>query len=290
MARKRGNGEGSIYQREVDGRWFGSIVVGFDHEGRRKRRTVSAKSRREVVSKLTKLQRDISDGLSPQLESISLARLLTRWHEDILPRQVQESAQKNYWSIARIHLIPMLGSKKLSALTTLDVDTLLAAKARQGCSPSTVRRTRAVLCQALDQAVRWGYITRNVAKLSTSPKLPRREGRTLSSNQARALLDSLKGHPHEALYALMLSTGLRRGEALGLRWEDLDEGSGTLQIRRQLQRLTSGLATTDTKTSTSRRSVNLPRGIIDLIESRRVQQAKDEIDLGPEWIKSGYIF
>jgi integrase len=96
MAHKRGNGEGSIYQREIDARWFGSIVVGFDVKGRQKRRTVSAKSRREVVSKLTKLLRDISDGLSPQLESISLAQLLTRWHEDVLPRQVKESAQQNY--------------------------------------------------------------------------------------------------------------------------------------------------------------------------------------------------
>jgi integrase len=290
MAHRRGNGEGSIYQREIDGRWFGSIVVGFDTKGRQKRRTVSAKSRREVVSKLTKLQRDISDGLSPQLESISLAQLLTRWHEDVLPRQVKESAQQNYWSVARIHLIPILGAKKLSALTTLDVDGLLAAKARQGCAPSTVRRVRAVLCQALDQGVRWGYVTRNVAKLSRSPKLPRREGRTMSSHQVRLFLNALSGHPHESLYALMLATGLRRGEALGLRWDDYDKESGTLQIRRQLQRLESGLVAVDTKTSTSRRSVNLPRGIVGMLETRRKQQAEEAIDLAQEWINGGYIF
>jgi integrase len=290
MAHRRGNGEGSIYQREIDGRWFGSIVVGFDTKGRQKRRTVSAKSRREVVSKLTKLQRDISDGLSPQLESISLAQLLTRWHEDVLPRQVKESAQQNYWSVARIHLIPILGAKKLSALTTLDVDGLLAAKARQGCAPSTVRRVRAVLCQALDQGVRWGYVTRNVAKLSRSPKLPRREGRTMSSHQVRLFLKALSGHPHESLYALMLATGLRRGEALGLRWDDYDKESGTMQVRRQLQRLESGLVAVDTKTSTSRRSVNLPRGIVGMLETRREQQAEEAIFLGQEWINSGYIF
>ncbi len=199
MAHKRGNGEGSIYQRAIDGRWFGSIVVGFDAKGRQKRRTVSAKSRREAVSKLTKFQRDISDGLSPQLDSITLAQLLTRWYEDVLPRQVRESAQQHYWCIARVHLIPILGAKKLSALTTLDVDGLLAAKARQGCSPSTVRRIRAVLCQAIDQGVRWGYVTRNVAKLSRSPKLPRKEGRTMSPQQVRLFLNTLSGHPHESL-------------------------------------------------------------------------------------------
>jgi integrase len=290
MAHKRGNGEGSIYQREVDGRWFGSIVVGFDAKGRQRRRTVSAKSRREVVSKLTKLQRDISDGLSPHLESISLAQLLTRWHEDVLPRQVRESARQHYWSIARIHLIPILGAKKLSALTTLDVDGLLAVKARQGCAPSTVRRIRAVLCQALDQGVRWGYVTRNVAKLSRSPKLPRKEGRTMSPQQVQIFLSALSSHPHESLYALMLATGLRRGEALGLRWVDYDEEFGTLQVCRQLQRLASGLVAVDTKTSTSRRSVNLPQGIVGMLETRREQQLEEAINLGQEWINNGYIF
>jgi integrase len=290
MAHKRGNGEGSIYQREVDARWFGSIVVGFDANGRQKRRTVSAKSRREVVSKLTKLQRDISDGLSPRLESITLAQLLTRWHEDVLPRQVRESAQQHYWCVARVHLIPILGAKKLSALTTLDVDGLLAAKARQGCSPSTVRRIRAVLCQAIDQGVRWGYVTRNVAKLSRSPKLPRKEGRTMSPQQVRLFLSALSNHPHESLYALMLATGLRRGEALGLRWVDYDEEFGTLQVCRQLQRLASGLVAVDTKTSTSRRSVNLPQGIVGMLETRREQQLEEAINLGQDWINSGYIF
>jgi integrase len=290
MAHKRGNGEGSVYQREVDARWFGSIVVGFDANGRQKRRTVSAKSRREVVSKLTKLQRDISDGLSPQLESITLSQLLTRWHEDVLPRQVRESAQQHYSCVARVHLIPILGAKKLSALTTLDVDRLLTAKARQGCSPSTVRRIRAVLCQAIDQGVRWGYVTRNVAKLSRSPKMPRKEGRTMSPQQVRQFLCALIGHPHESLYALMLATGLRRGEALGLRWVDYDKESGTLQIRRQLQRLASGLVAVETKTSTSRRSLNLPRGIVEMLETRREQQVEEAIGLGQEWINSGYIF
>jgi integrase len=290
MAHKRGNGEGSVYQREVDGRWFGSIVIGFDSKGHQRRKTVSAKSRREVVTKLAKLQGDIVDGLSPHLEAITLNQLITRWHEDVLPRQVRESALKNYWSVARVHIFPILGSKKLAALTTLDVDRLLAVKDRQGCSPSTVRRIRAVLCQSLDQGVRWGYITRNVAKLSNSPKLPRREGRTLTSKQARLLLDAVQGHPREALYALMLATGLRRGEALGLHWADFDEEIGTLQIRRQLQRLESGLVAIDTKTSTSRRCVNLPQGVIQLLQTRRNERTKVPNFTDHQSMSGEYIF
>jgi integrase len=129
-----------------------------------------------------------------------------------------------------------------------------------------------------------------VAKLSRSPKLPRKEGRTISPQQVRLFVSALSGHPHESFYALMLATGLRRGEALGLRWVDYDEESGTLQIRRQLQRLASGLVAVDTKTSTSRRSINLPRGIVGMLETRREQQMEEAIGLSQEWINSGYIF
>jgi hypothetical protein len=112
----------------------------------------AATNGREVLSKPMKRQRDVPDGLSPQLESMSLAQLLTRRHEDWLPRQAKESTKQNYWSDARIHSIPILGAKRLSALPSLDVDRFLAARARHGCaarggvrhrlyrSPQTVRR------------------------------------------------------------------------------------------------------------------------------------------------------
>jgi integrase len=116
------------------------------------------------------------------------------------------------------------------------------------------------------------------------------EGRTLTPDQARKFLDTLQGHPHEALYALMLSTGLRRGEALGLMWEDLDEEEGVLRIRRQLRRDKSGLSTTDTKTATSRRAINLVEPMLDLLRKHRQQQRKQKILLGPEWVKTDFIF
>jgi integrase len=138
--------------------------------------------------------------------------------------------------------------------------------------------------------MRWGFVTRNVVKLTRSPKVPRVEGRTLTPEQARKFLEALHGHPHEALYALMLSTGLRRGEALGLMWKDFDEEKGVLHIRRQLRRDKSGLATVDTKTATSRRAVNLVETMLDLIRDVRRQQREQKMSLGPAWMSSGFIF
>ncbi|TAN26916.1 MAG: site-specific integrase [Actinomycetota bacterium] len=155
---------------------------------------------------------------------------------------------------------------------------------------STVRRIRSVLAQALDQGVRWGSVTRNVASLTRPPKATRKEGRTLTPEQARHLLDTLKGHRSETLYALMLSTGLRRGEALGLKWDDFNPKEGTVSIRRQLTRENGSLATKDTKTARSRRSINLPTRVVEDLKAHKVRQARERLELGPAWQDTGYIF
>lgn len=290
MAHKRGNGEGSIYRRKVDGRWIGSIVIGFTPTGLPRRRTVSAATRREAVEKLSRLQHDITGGLQATERSVTLEQLVIQWYEDVLRHQVQESAGSNYLSIARNHLLPTLGKKKLMDLKPVHIDHLLARKIEEGLAPSTVRRIRAVLAQALDQAMRWGYVGRNVAALSRSPKVPRKEGRTLTPDEARAFLEAIRGHRNEALYALMLSAGLRRGEALGLKWTDFDEHAGVLAIRRQLQRGRDGLVLTDTKTSTSRRSVNLASPTVDLLVARRAIQKAEAETLGEVDFDSEFIF
>ena len=157
-------------------------------------------------------------------------------------------------------------------------------------SVSTVKRIRSVLVQAIDQAMRWGWVHRNVAKLARSPRETRREGRSLTPEQARALLESLHGHRNEALYALMLSTGLRRGEALGLKWTDFDERNGLLNVRRQLKREGGALVVADTKTARSRRTINLPSAMFSaLLEHRELQDAKSRA-MGSAWVNSGFMF
>ena len=108
--------------------------------------------------------------------------------------------------------------------------------------------------------------------------------------QARKLLAELKTHRNEALYALMLSTGLRRGEALGLRWEDVDLKAGVILVRRQLKREGGHLITSDTKTSKSRRAVNLPAPMIATLKSHKVRQAEEHLKIGDAWQDSGFVF
>ncbi|HWD96533.1 MAG TPA: tyrosine-type recombinase/integrase, partial [Acidimicrobiales bacterium] len=290
MAGSRGNGEGSIYQRTSDGRWLGVVTLGQDGTGRVARKAVSAKTRAEVVRKLKKLQRDLDDGLPAPDTKMTVAQLLTHWHDDVLRHQVVPSTVVSYWTVARHHIIPTLGSKRLANLTSADVDRLLSVKLDSGLSVSTVRRIRYILAQAIDQGIRWGSVNRNVARLSRAPKEYRREGRTLTYEQARRLLKELEGHRHEALYSLMLSTGLRRGEALGLQWRDFDEESRTITVRRQLKREGGSLVTADTKTARSRRSVNIPLGLQDLIMRHQKRQEEERYVQEELWSDTGFIF
>lgn len=288
--KRRANHEGSIYQRTTDGRWMGAVVVGHDDLGRPRRKYVSAKTRTEAARKLKQLQREVDDGIVTMDRGTRLAELFDRWFDDVMRHQIAPSTFNNYKTVVTMHILPALGKKKLSDLSVKDVDKLLSRKLDSGLSPTTVRRIRAVLAQCLDQGIRWELVVRNVATLSRSPKTVRREGRTLSPDQARMLLETLKGHRSEALYALMLATGLRRGEAMGLRWDDFDRNNGVLRVRRQLKREGGALVTADTKTVLSRRAVNLPSPLVDLLLDHEVRQQAERVRASSRWVDSGYIF
>ena len=290
MTGARGNGEGSIYQRTSDGRWLGVLTLGYGSNGRLVRKTVSAKTRAEVVRKLKQLQRQLDDGLPLPDSTLTVAQLLNSWYSDVLRHQVAPSASANYKSVADCHIIPTIGRKLVAKLTAADVDRLISLKMDSGLSVSTVQRIRFVLAQAIDQGIRWGSITRNVARLSRAPKTQRSEGRTLTPEEARMLLKALKGHRNEVLYTLMLSTGLRRGEALGLQWKDFDGVTGTILVRRQLKREGGVLITSDTKTSRSRRSINLLARMVVALETHRRLLAEEQREFGSGWVVNDFIF
>jgi integrase len=264
--------------------------MGYDDNGKVVRKVVTAKTRAEVVKKLKAIQRQLDDGMPIPDHSMTVAQLLEGWYQDVLRHQVAESAALGYRSVANHHIVPSLGKKKLAVLTTSDVDRLLSSKIDSGLAVSTVRRIRSVLAQAIDQGIRWGAVNRNVASLARAPRSQRTEGRTLTPDQAKDFLREVSGHRNEALYALMLSVGLRRGEALGLRWDDFNDRTGVIQVRRQLQRETTGLVLKDTKTARSRRAINLPLPMRQMLRAHRARQAKERLALADAWIDSGYIF
>jgi integrase len=298
MAGRRMNGEGSLYQRNSDGRWFGSVVVG-DETGEPKRKTVSAKTKDGARQKLKILMEDRerleAEGLPPINNTVTVSQLLDRWHKVIVATR-RETTAINYRYVIDGHLVEFvlpegrtLGSKRLARLTFADVDALLDAKREAGLAPSTRRLIRSVLVQAINQAIKWRVVTRNEAAMSTPVSIPRTTSRSMTAAQARRLMKVLKDVPMGCLFMLMLVTGVRRGEALGLRWEDVNLKKGVISIRQQLQRIDGELKATEVKTEKSRRSINLSKSMIQQLKAHKSAQAKERLH-SAIWHNTGYVF
>jgi len=153
-----------------------------------------------------------------------------------------------------------------------------------------VAHLHAVLHRALEQAAQWGLTPRNVAKLVTPPRPARREMATLSPEQARASLEAAEGDRLEALYVLALSTGMRQGELLALRWRDVDLEGGTLQVRATLQRTRDGFQFAEPKTARSRRQVALTKPAVEALRRHRSRQLEERLQMGAAWEDNDLVF
>ena len=219
MAGKRGDGEGTIRQRK-DGLWEAAYSYR-DALGHLKRRSLYAKTQREVPEKLRAALRARDQGEAVNTDRQTVAQFLDHWLEDVVKPSVRPKTHHSYAQLVRLHLSPGLGKHQLAKLTPQHVQALMNAKLADGLSPRTVQYLRAILRRALGQALKWGLVSRNVATLVDPPRIERKEMATLTPEQAPQFLAAVRGDRLEALYTVALSLGLRQGEALGLRWQDI---------------------------------------------------------------------
>ncbi len=271
---------------------------GYDTDGNRFRKKVSGRTRAEVVEKLRKLRQQVDSGIVPD-DKLTIAAFLERWLTVNLPGAVAESTEDDYVDTIRLHLVPALGRKRLTKLTVADLDKLWKAKRDAGYSPNSVRIMRTVLRRALGQAEREGIVSRNVAALSTPPRIRAKEGRTLTIDQAHRLLEAAAGYRFEAAVVLALAYGMRRGEVLGLQWSALDWEAGTVGVTHGMKRIKdrdlssdrrTRLVVSELKTPKSRRTLALTPQLIEKFRQHRDRQAEDRVAAGPLWQEHGLIF
>jgi integrase len=156
---------------------------------------------------------------------------LTSWLENSVRGSVRKSTYDRNESLCRVHLIPALGRKKLKTLSAADVAGFYRSRLDSGCSAASVHKMHETLHKALKQAVRWGYMTKNPADDVDAPRVHTEEVHPLTRDEARRFLKVVRGDRLEALYVVALHTGLRQGELLALRWEDVDIEEKTLMVR-----------------------------------------------------------
>ena len=237
MAKKNGNGEGSRPRKRPDGRWEARYTI---HTSKGpKRKTLYGRTRQEVAQKLACALSDCAKGLTFEAGSLKLDEYLDRWLPDIRDT-IRQRTWERYEQIVRVHIKPVLGRVKLKDLTATHARGLYREKLESGSSPRTVQYIHTTLRKALQDAVSDGLIPRNVADGKKAPRPKKKEINPLSPERARAFLNAVHGDRLEALYVLAVHRGLRQGELLGLRWEDVDLEAGVLQIRRTLSLTTDG--------------------------------------------------
>ncbi len=292
MARKRNAGEGSIFQRN-DGRWCAQLDLGWEG-GKRRRKYVYGATAQEVQDQLLKTRADRAAGLPVAVERQTVEQFLADWLENSIKPSVRPLTHEQYRQHVKLYLAPILGHHRLAKLAPQHVRAFLKQKLTDGLSPRTVQLSLVILRKALGQAVKDGLLGRNVAKLVDGPRVGHFEGKMLSPEQARAFLDAAKGERFEALYTAALAVGLRMGEALGLRWQDVDLDRRILAVSRILERIGRGEGSTlqlvEPKTSRSRRTVNLPEAAVKALKAHRVRQLEERLIAGSRWRESGLVF
>lgn len=286
--RKRGQGEGNIYERS-DGRWAARVSVGY-RNGKRARRWVYGKTRADVADKLRSVIQAHQQGILASPARQTVGQFLAAWLEDCAKEKLRPKTFASYADMVRLHVSPHIGRVPVQKLAPQHVQIWLNDLRASGLSARTCQYARAILRSSLAQALRWGIVSRNVATLVEAPRVTRHEIQPLTPDQARALLAAIRGHGLEALVTVALSLGLRQGEALGLRWDAVDFDAKLLHVRASLQRVDKCWHLVEPKSARSRRTVALPDVAVSALRAHRVGQLEERLASGSRWCEGGFVF
>jgi len=291
---RRGNSEGSICQRK-DGRWVARIHDGYSN-GKRHRKSIYGETRKEVQEKLTRALRAQQLGLPVESDRLTVGAWLTQWLKMQKPPATKPKTYEAYEGDLRIHLIPALGNRPLVKLQPQEVREFMRAKIEAGFSSKSIRNYRATLRVALNVAMQDGLIARNAAALAKPPRLEKRPPHVFSKEEALGFLHAAEGHRLEAIFTVALSLGLREGEILGLRWEDIDLDAARLRVSHTLQRIRrpgeakGKLELISPKTEKSRRVIALPQVAVSALYAHRARQEQERTSCGSRWHDTGMVF
>jgi integrase len=285
---KRGNGEGSITRHKKSGLYMARYTVETP-DGLRKRKTIYGKEREEVADKLIEALSNRNKGLVFEGDDQTLSAYLDRWLNGPVKGSVKPSTFESYERMISNHIKPALGHRKLKNLAPDHVQYFYQSKLDAGLAPGTVRLMHGILHKALEQAVKWGIVPRNVCKATTPPKPNPEEIHPLNAEQAKQFLEAARGNRLEALYVLAVTAGLRIGELLGLKWEDIDLDGEALHIRRTRSQA-KAVPTFTTPKNGKGRSIRQTQRAVEALKSHKAAQNVERLKLGDLWENNDLVF
>lgn len=290
-SRRRGNREGSTPVLRKDGRW--QINVRYvDSEGLWKRQTVYGKTAVEAREKA----QDVRDRIKAQQpvkdQKVTVGVFAEAWIGSTLKASDRKATTKAmYATVTRKHVVASkLGAVTLDKLKASHIEAWIVELRERGLSQSTVRSAYTILRSILDAAVRDEAITKNPAVAIKRPKVDAKEAAYLTKAQIDALMVEAQSTRYAELFDFLSNTGLRRGEALALKWSDVDFTKDEIRIRGTLARIDGALTVTEPKTGKSKRRLHINEKARQALKTVEVRQKRERLKAGSVWTQTGYVF
>lgn len=312
MSRSRApNGASSIYKGS-DGNWHGRVTVGIKDDGRSDRRHVKSRSRSIVVQKVRELERLRDAGRVPRAGSAwTVETWMTHWLHNIAKPTLRGSSFAAYRIAVEKHIVPSIGRHRLDRLQPEHLERLYQRMISGGAKPATAHQVHRTLRTAFGEAERRGHVTRNPAAIAKAPRIQPEPIEPWNVDDVRRILDASSRQRNGARWAVALALGLRQGEALALRWSDVDLEAGTLRVRATRvrpayehgckpscgrspgfcphRRLTTPI-TGETKSGAGKRIIGLPDELIEVLRNHRTQQQAERVQAAQLWQEGDWVF
>lgn len=279
MATRNANGEGTVYRRK-DGRYEATAYLPTT-SGKSKRVSFYGKTRAEVHGKLVDAKAQVQRGLARPDRIWKLSDYLDYWLKNVVTPNLRPTTTTRYSVNVRLYLKPALGGCAITQLTVPIVQEFLNEHLAKGHSVRSAQIVKTVLSSALTHAQREELVIRNVARLAKLPTYERGDVIPWTDDEARAFVSAIRSHQHSAAFLLLTLYGLRRGEILGLRWQDIDSVRSVIRVRQQVIPFSGGPQIMPLKTKASRRDLpllDLTRQV--LAEQQERQAARGETATG----------
>jgi integrase len=285
MSRKRNaQGAGSLRQRK-NGRWEARYTIGRDPTtGKQIQRSIYANTQKEALIRLRQIQHDIENGSYVKPSKMALGEWMDTWLSEY-KRDVKQTTEVSYGGHIKNHINPHLGRIPLQKLRPHHIQTFYNDLHRGGKSAKTIKNIHGTFHNAMDQAVKLGYIKLNPCVACSLPRVTKKEMHIIPDDRVGEFLNKIKGHPFEKIYYVDLFTGMRHGEILGLTWDCVDFKTGTILISKQLarERKANGKYFLDTTKHDKIRKIKPAKLVMDKLRERKMEQAADQLQAGAGW-------
>jgi len=308
---RAGNRQSSIYLGR-DGHWHGRVTVGRKDDGSEDRRHVMSRSKATVVAKVRALERLRDEARVPKAgRAWTVERWLLHWLEEIARPNIRDSSYQAYRTTVTRHLLPAIGNLRLDRLEPEHLESVYRRMGDAGAKPATVHQVHRTLRTALGEAERRSHLGRNPAQLVRPPRIQPDPVEPFSVEEVQRLLVAAQERRNGARWAIALALGLRQGEALALRWDDIDLEAKSLRVRATRlrpvyehgcdghcgktagycpqRRQTNGVVGA-TKSAAGNRVIGLPDPLVTLLKDHRRQQVEERLRAGSIWEEGGWVF